>query len=275
MFPGLRYLRLIVVVGLMLVMAACAANFERPGPVDVTGLRKRAETIAEDGIRASAVIPTREESMAIFGVDLEKKDIQPLWLEIENNTDRQIHFLPTGLDSEYFSPLEVGFAFHRSFSESANQQIDEHIERLRFQNTINPQSINSGFVFTNLDENYKFVTLDLVGRKWNKTFSLMITTPNRSIAWEHYANLFKRIARSEMIEVDNESRLRELLEQLPCCIPDTEGSPGEPLNIVSSEILKTFHPPSHDVLIAISRLPRAMFSSESRMSRSANGPDGL
>jgi len=231
-FLRLCFLRMNVAVCLIMIMAACAATFERLDPIDFTDMRKRAETVVEDGIRASAVIPSREEIAAIFGLDLEGKNIQPVWLEIENNTDRHIHFLPTGLDSEYFSPLEVGFAFHRRFSDNANQQIDEHIEQLKFHHTINPHSTNSGFVFTNPDQNYKFVTLDLVGRKWNKTFSLMITTPNRSIAWEHYENLFNRIARSEMIEVDNESGLRELLEQLPCCISDAESSPGEPLNIV-------------------------------------------
>lgn len=40
------------------------------------------------------------------------------------------------------------------------------------------------------------------------------------------------IASSELIEVKDESRLRELLEQLPCCTSSKDGAQGEPLNIV-------------------------------------------
>ncbi|MDX1815527.1 MAG: LssY C-terminal domain-containing protein, partial [Thermodesulfobacteriota bacterium] len=35
-----------------------------------------------------------------------------------------------------------------------------------------------------------------------------------------------------LVETDDESHLRELLEQLPCCVSSREGVQGEPLNIV-------------------------------------------
>jgi len=226
------YIHIIIVMYLVMIIMACAATFERPGLFDDTSLRKRSQTIAEDGIRVSATVPNLEESRSIFGIDLEKKKIQPLWLEIENNTDRQIYFLPTGLDPEYFSPREVSFGFHRSFSKSANTQLDDHIESLGFRYIINPHSTSSGFVFTNSDEGSKFVTVDLIGREWTKSFTLIVPTPDRKFSEDHYNRVSRMITSSELIEAEDDSRLRELLEQLPCCTFSKDGIQREPLNIV-------------------------------------------
>jgi hypothetical protein len=225
-------IRIVILLGVALLLDACATRFEKPGPFDEISLWERAERVSEDGIRVSAVIPNQEESQAIFGVDLAKKNIQPLWLEIENNTDRQIMFLPTGLDPEYFSPLEVAFGFHKEFSGDSHSDLDEHIENTGLHYLVNPHSTQSGFVFTPVDQDSKFVTVDLIGRKWTKSFTLIVPTPDRNIGEENYEQLFKRLKKSAFVEVDGESRLRKLLERLPCCTSSKEGESGEPLNLV-------------------------------------------
>jgi hypothetical protein len=224
--------RIVILLSAALLLGACATRFEKPGPFDEISLRGRAESVSEDGIRVSAVIPNQEESQAIFGVDLAKKNIQPLWLEIENNTDRQIIFLPTGLDPEYFSPLEVAFGFHKEFSGDSHSYLDRHIENTGLHYFLNPHSTQSGFVFTHVDQKSKFVTVDLIGRKWTKSFTLIVPTPDSNIAEKYYERLVKRLKKSAFVEVDEESRLRELLERLPCCTSSKEGKAGEPLNLV-------------------------------------------
>jgi len=208
------------------------AASRRPAPVDETALRERAMTVAEEGIRVSGLVPGPEESKTIFGIDLEKKGIQPLWLEIENKTDREIFFLPTGLDPEYYSPREVSFGYHAKFSDDANAKLDGHIESLSFTEFIGPRSKESGFVFTNRDEGSKFVTVDLVGGEWTKSLTLIVPTSDRKIAEDHYDQLFQMVARSGLVETDDESHLRDLLEQLPCCASGKDGVQDEPLNVV-------------------------------------------
>jgi hypothetical protein len=230
--PGSSYALTGIFVSLVMIMGACATHFERPDVFDEAGLRNRSVTAGEDGIRVSAAIPSLEESRKIFGIDLEKESIQPLWLEIENNTDRRVFFLPTGLDPEYFSAREVAFGFHRSFSNNANEQIDDYVESLSFRNDIDPHSTSSGFVFTYTDENSKLVTVDLFGQKWTKSFTLFVPTPNRSIAEDHYERLLRMVTSSEIVAVEEEEQLRELLEQLPCCTSNEDGVQSEPLNIV-------------------------------------------
>jgi hypothetical protein len=80
---------------LLLLTGACALPSE-PAPLDDGPLRARAVTKTDDGIRASAAVPSGDESRSIFGVDLDQRGIQPLWLEIENGSERSFYFLPTG-----------------------------------------------------------------------------------------------------------------------------------------------------------------------------------
>ena len=123
-----------------IIAGSCATGtFERPAGFDDGALRARAETVTEEGVRVSAAIPSREEIDAIFGVDLTSKSIQPIWLEIQNDTDRRLHFLRTGLDPEYFAPREVAFLFYGSLSDEGRRQLDEHLEALDFENPVEPR----------------------------------------------------------------------------------------------------------------------------------------
>lgn len=228
----LRFAPNVIGICFVMLLSACATTYRGPAPFDDTTLRDRATTIAGDGIRVSGAIPSPEESRTVFGIDLEKDGIQPLWLEIENNTDRRIFFLPTGLDPEYFSPLEVAYGYHASFSDDANAKLDDHVQSLGFRSVVEPHSKESGFVFTYREDSNRFVIVDLVGRQWSKSFTLVVPTPDRRNGKEYFERLFQTIARSDLVETDDESQLRELLEQLPCCTSNKEGVQDEPLNIV-------------------------------------------
>ncbi|MEA3410611.1 MAG: LssY C-terminal domain-containing protein [Pseudomonadota bacterium] len=225
-------LRLIVLLGSALLLASCATRYQKPDPFDDTALRARVKTVAEDGIQVSAVIPNRAEIEAIFGADLTKKNIQPLWLEIRNDTDRQIFFLPTGLDPEYFSPLEVAFGFHKPYSKEGRAEFDRYIESTGMQLRIDPHTTESGFIFTNPDQDSKLVNVDLFGLKWTKSIALVVPTPDRDVPDSYYERLVRTREGLVFEDVQDEARLRELLEQLPCCVTARDGSRGEPLNLV-------------------------------------------
>lgn len=231
-----------VALCLVVLLGACATPFHRPGPFDEAALRQRARMASAEGVRVSATIPNPEESRDIFGVDLEKNGVQPLWLEFENDTDRPLVFLPTGLDPWYFSPEEVSFAFHKRFSDDANSQLDEHIRSLAHKLIVGPRSTESGFVYTNRDEGAKFASIDLVGLKWAQAFNLIVPTSDFTSTVERYRQLSEMVARSGVVETDDESQLRELLERLPCCVSGEDGEQGEPLNLVVVAQLKDLVP---------------------------------
>ncbi len=230
--PTWHLVRESAVVCLLMLTGACATSFEIPAPFDDTTLRQRARTVTKDGIRISAAVPSVEESKAIFGVDLSERKIQPLWLEVENGTDRRLGLLPTGVDPEYFSPLEVSFAYHASFSDASSAHIDEHLASLNFENPIDPKSTVSGFIYTNAIDVTKFVNVDLVGVSWATNVTLLVSIPGGESREDHWKRVFATVSQAGPIEVEDASQLRELLEQLPCCASNETGGQTEPLNVV-------------------------------------------
>ena len=50
--------------------------------------------------------------------------------------------LPTAVDSEYFAPLQVAFAYDGPFSDEANAEIDQRLQALSFRPPANPARID-------------------------------------------------------------------------------------------------------------------------------------
>jgi len=83
-----------------------------PNPDGDADIIARARQKTVSGITVSASALGACESRRIFGEDLAKYDVQPVWLSIENETDDQLVFLPIAMDPDYYSPYEVSYRFH-------------------------------------------------------------------------------------------------------------------------------------------------------------------
>ena len=221
-------------VGLALLTGACASPFEKPAPFDDGPLRARAVTKTDDGIRVSAAVPSGDESRSIFGVDLDQRGIQPLWLEIENGSERSVYFLPTGLDPEYFAPLEVAFLYGGPFHDEGKAALAEHLEALSFdsRSPIAPGERVSGFVYANRADPSMMVQVDLIGREWSDSIGLVVPVPGTEAAQQRMAALSGLYIESEFVEIDDEPALRTALEGLPCCAADQTRARSLPLNLV-------------------------------------------
>jgi hypothetical protein len=226
------------IIGLMicltLFVGACA-TFEKPVTTVNEQVRERALTKESSGVRVSAAVVGTEEAREIFGVDLFQKNIQAVWLEIENNADHPLILLPTALDPDYFSPLEVAYAYHKTHAADANAALDEHLLTLNFpiRSPIFPGSSMSGYVFTNRTKGMKVIDLDLLGRKFNQNFTFFAPDPDIEEGQRILARMETMFSAQEQKIVASEAALRQALEHLPCCVSDEDGTPsGEPLNVV-------------------------------------------
>ena len=227
------------IIGLMicpvLFVGACA-TFEKPASTINPQVRERAQKKESSGIRVSAAVVDSKEAREIFGIDLFQKNIQAVWLEIENNADRPLILLPTGMDPEYFAPLEVAYAYHKTLAADANAAIDEHLLTLNFpiRSPILPGSNMSGYVFTNRTNGMKVVDVDLLGRNFSKNFTFFAPDPDREGEGQFFvARMEAMFSAQELKTVASEAALRQALEHLPCCVSDENGtSTGEPLNVV-------------------------------------------
>jgi hypothetical protein len=77
------------------ILVLCAlgvgcASF-RPQLLDSLPFKERAQTQERDGLRVTVSVLSRSEAKQAFGVDLERQQIQPVWIEIENRS----RLLPT------------------------------------------------------------------------------------------------------------------------------------------------------------------------------------
>ena len=219
---------------LVLFMNACA-TFKKPATINEAPILERALTKEDNGIRVSASVLGDQEARQIFGIDLARKKIQAMWIEVENNADRPLILLPTAIDPEYFAPLEVSFAYHKALAADANAALDAHLLSLNFpiRNLIQPGSRASGYIFTNWIKGMKVVDVDLVGDGFSQNFTFFTPNPDSSLGQDIMGLLEAMFSASELQKVESEAELRKALEQLPCCVSNEIGGlPAEPLNLV-------------------------------------------
>lgn len=218
---------------LMLAMAGCA-SWQVPAEFDDSALRTRAESQQLRGVKLSAAVLSSEDSQRIFGVRVNEEEVQPVWIEVENNTDQALWLLRSGTDPDLFSPLEVAWSFHQTFAGESNDRLDEHFHSLGFQNPISPGSKQSGILFTNPHLGTRLLSVDILGNGDIFPFTLLPRVPDDQTeeSAAALANMVKVIAEIKE-DIQDVDVFRTRLEKLPCCATSEDGSEaGDPLNVV-------------------------------------------
>jgi len=219
----------------LLVLAGCttlqAPGVFHPNVVNDVRFRDRSQSNFDADVRVSVAVPTAEEASVLFNADLIGKEIQVVWVKVENHSDRTYYLLSAATDSNYFSPLEVTYAMTGHLSGSYRTDMADHLRSLNFRNPILPNTAVSGFIFTNLDEGEKVVQIDLVAAEQVKFFTFFVQIPGMRVDYRmvDFDTLYPR---EQIVELDEPS-LRAALENLPCCTTDQQGvKSGDPLNLV-------------------------------------------
>lgn len=220
----------IVFICLQLV-SACSLT-----PQNNTGFegdyRDRAQSQEQNGIRVTAAVPSADESKQIFGMPLYRRGVQPVWLEIENNRNEVVSFLPVGLDPSYFTPIEA------ANQDLKDQKISDKRSLINLQffkasmgSAVPPGEQRSGFIFSRLDEGTKAFNVDVIGASGMSTFTFFIPVPglrldHQTVDWENLypVDQIRDLSRDELIEQ---------IESETCCTTDkkSEGT-GDPINLV-------------------------------------------
>lgn len=216
---------------LVILLGGCTTTPFTPKSIDEVPFRDRAVTQEEDGVKVTAAVPSAQETKQLFATSLYRRGIQPVWLEIENNSTEPVVFMPVGLDSNYFSPFEA--AANYTSIKTRNQ-----VERYFFQNGVNtrilPGKKRSGFIFTHLDEGTKSFNVDIVGERDTWPFTFFIQVPGLRI--DHHDVDFRSLYSADQFvdySADQAQALIDALQALPCCVVDKKGeNTGDPLNLV-------------------------------------------
>jgi len=76
------------------LLASCVTRSFQPVPRESVPFQARAETKTSGSVTVRAAVPGAEETEAIFGMPLYKRGIQPVWLEVHNQTHGNLRFAP-------------------------------------------------------------------------------------------------------------------------------------------------------------------------------------
>ncbi|MBC2712080.1 MAG: LssY C-terminal domain-containing protein [Desulfosarcina sp.] len=204
-----------------------------PQPLNEQPFRERAIAQTENDVRVSAAVLGAEETEAVFGLQLYKKGIQPVWLEIENNTQNRMWFPQVSVDRNYFSPLEVANMHHSGYAKAAKKRMDRYFHQHAIRNSIDPGTVRSGFVFTNLELGTKAFNVEVIGEDQQmRVFTFLIPVAglkvdHREVDWTSLYAIHEKVA------FDSSQAFRQAIEALPCCTTDADGDRlADPLNVV-------------------------------------------
>lgn len=225
-------LRLAAASALVALAFGGCTTWTAPAGIDDAPLRERSVSATRQGVRVSATVLGSDDSKRIFGADINKSHVQPLWIEVQNRTAQALWLLQSGTDPDYFSPLEIAWPLHGLLGTSANARIDQYFHARAFQNPIPPGETRSGILFTNPDRDPKLVNVDLFGSRTLIPFTLFVPVPD-DIPDARLALTLFPYPESAITVCHDLASLRTALEQLPCCARDAHATTdADPLNVV-------------------------------------------
>ena len=222
-------------ITLMSLIIGCATgqvstSFD-PRSINEIKFRDRSQSEYDDEVRVTVAVPSAEENKALYSANLATKEIQPIWVKVENHSDRTYYLLSVAVDPNYFSPLETAFAVRGGLDQSARKEMEKYYRWMNFRNPILPNTAVSGFIFTNLDEGEKVVQVDLIASQQIKFFTFFVQIPGMRVDYQR-VDFDSLYSEEEIVELD-EAELRTALENVTCCTTNEEETDfGDPLNLV-------------------------------------------
>lgn len=218
--PGIKGAIIIV----LLYLGGCA-TWQAPETVDDSALRTRAVSETVMDVILSASVLSSEDSQQLFATDLNGTGVQPVWIEVQNNSTHTLWLLRAGTDPNYYSPLEVAWPLHARFDKKGNDAIDEYFDSRSFENPVPPGVTHSGILFTNPHRGTHVLNVDLLGQQTFFPFTLFLPIPGEYD--DRAAIAVRRQSTTSYTNYLDADTFRATLERLPCC---TSG--GEPVNLV-------------------------------------------
>jgi hypothetical protein len=220
---------------LCLSLTGCA-TWQVPTEFNDSVLRARAEIQELRGVKLSAAVLSSDDSQRMFGSNVNKTGVQPVWIEVENNTNQVLWLLRSGTDPDLFSSMEVAWPFHVSFAGETNARLDDHFSALSFQNPVSPGTKQSGIIFTNPHHMTRLLSVDILGQGELFPFTMFPPVPDDQTteATAALVNL-RQLVKEVTVDIKETDSFRARLEQLPCCATGVgvdENKSGDPLNVI-------------------------------------------
>ncbi len=210
-------------------LAACTPAWQLPISADQIVFESESKSVSRGGATVTVAVPSAADTQQLFGTDLYASHVQPVWIKVENQTGQDLIMLRHAVDDAYISPAEAAYLRHAG-SKETKREMDVFFQEMEFANPVEAGATVSGYVFTNLDEGFKNINVDLLGDDLLLNFNFAAKIPGLNADFE-YVDLDALYDEFENIE--DVAAFQERLRREPCCTVNKAGTKeGDPLNIV-------------------------------------------
>ena len=216
----------------LLFLAGCAGQPYVSNDVSFASFLARTIAQEQGAIRVSTAVPDAGEAAELFGLELYEKGVQPVWIEVENNSSNPLRLSRWSVDSDYYSPLEVAWMNRKGHSKEGKAAMERALYDAAIVRRIPPGETRSGFVFTNLRPGTKGFNVDLISDE-PRSYSFTFFVPMPGFTPDYMAVDFENLYADDEIADLNTDTLRAALEQGPCCATDKSSTlQAAPFNLV-------------------------------------------
>ncbi len=201
-------------------------------PGSYSNIVLRTMTKENAGLEVSTSVLTDSEIEEVFGLDLAKDGIQPIWINIKNGSEKSYYLIKIFTDTHYFTPNEVATMSYVTFAIDVNKAINSYVNDNSLKRQIPANSEVSGFFYSNWDPGVKYIHIVLYSEEDVQNFSFYQEIPGLKLDYQKvdFDNIYEK---DEFIELKNCQELTNALNSIPCCTQDKNGSgENDPLNFV-------------------------------------------
>jgi LssY C-terminus len=221
--------RVLFSIAALIALAGCGPS--APDASVAAIFIKRALTQEQQGIIVRTSVLTDDESRRYFGGSTADADAQPVWIQVQNDSDDPVLFLPILTDPNYFAPQEVAQRLHGWLPSRTNELVDAAFQSNLMPYYVAAHGAASGFVYTHEDGGLKLLNVGLVGSRRVTRFRFVVPVAGVQYAVQRVD--FSKLYPPDTIQDMTLEQLRTKLESLPCCVTNKSGGAyGDPLNLV-------------------------------------------
>lgn len=208
---------------------ACTPYWQEPISAEEIAFEAENKSLSRGGTTVTVAVPSASDTEQLFGTDLYASRVQPVWIQVENQTGQDLIMMRHAVDDAYISPAEAAYLRHAG-SKEIKREMDIFFQRMEFANPVEAGATVSGYVFTNLDEGLKNINVDLLGDDLLLNFNFAAKIPGLNADFE-YVDLDALY--DEVENIEDVAAFQERLRKEPCCtVNKARTKDADPLNIV-------------------------------------------
>jgi len=226
---------LVLLVSAALLAGVCATR-GKPQPVDDARWMQHAFAGQTNDLAVWIALPGDAQTKEHFGMALQQKRIQPLWLRVVNQSTRPYWLLPAFTDPAYYSSAEVAHRFRGMLtSKDSHRRQEVRIEEVGFDCYIPPGSDQSGFIYTALHEGSQLYSIALLSTGSLQRFNFLVPTERLHTDYGRLLALWRadatNTAGDDNAALTDLAVLRRNLEAWPAHASDAAfKAAGDPIN---------------------------------------------